>query len=100
MISTALIVPIIPKNRVFSIRRHRARRHVAKVCSLTVEKEIAPLEQEAATRLTDFARACKAAARAVTLYPSTHPAIKASLSRLVDSATKLTSQGPVTFGVL
>jgi len=67
---------------------------------LTVEKEIAPLEQEAATRLTDFARACKAAARAVTLYPSTHPAIKASLSRLVDSATKLTSQGPVTFGVL
>ena len=51
-------------------------------------------------KLTDFARACKAAARAVTLYPPTHPAIRASLSRLVDTAGKITAQGPVILGVL
>ena len=50
----------------------------------TQEKEVPPLDQEATARLTDFARACKAAARAVTLYPSTHPAIRLSLARLVD----------------
>lgn len=67
---------------------------------MTVEKEIPTLDQEAAGRLTDFARACKAAARAVTLYPPSHPAIRASLSRLVDTAGRITAQGPVTFGVL
>jgi HEAT repeat protein len=67
---------------------------------VTVEKEIPTLDQEAAGRLTDFARACKAAARAVTLYPPSHPAIRASLSRLVDTAGRITAQGPVTFGVL
>jgi hypothetical protein len=67
---------------------------------VTTEKEIPPLDQEAVTKLTDFARACKAAARAVTLYPSSHPAIRASLSRLVDTAGKITAQGPAVFGVL
>lgn len=36
-----------------------------------------------AGRLTDFARAFKAAARAVVLYPDAHPAIATTLSRLV-----------------
>jgi hypothetical protein len=63
------------------------------------EKEIEPLDQEAAARLTDFARACKAAARAVTLYPSTHPAIRLSLARLADAASRVTAKGPVTLGV-
>jgi HEAT repeat protein len=37
-----------------------------------------------AVRLSEFARACKAAARAVALYPSAHPAIAATLARIVD----------------
>ncbi len=65
----------------------------------TQEKQHPPLDQEATVRLTDFARACKAAARAVTLYPSTHPAIKLSMGRLVDAATRMTSAGPVSLGV-
>jgi HEAT repeat protein len=67
---------------------------------MTQEKEIPPLDQEAAARLTDFARACKAAARAVTLYPSSHPAIRLSLARLVDAASRLTAQGSVRLGVV
>jgi hypothetical protein len=40
--------------------------------------------------LTEFARACKAAARAVALYPATHPAIATTLARVADltSATQ------------
>ena len=48
-------------------------------------------EQGAA--LADFARACKAATRAVSLYPGTHPAIQASLGRLVTAAGVLTRTG-------
>jgi hypothetical protein len=48
-------------------------------------------EQGAA--LADFARACKAATRAVSLYPGTHPAIQASLGRLVTAASVLTRSG-------
>ena len=66
----------------------------------TQEKEVQPLDQEATARLTDFARACKAAARAVTLYPSTHPAIRLSLARLVDAASRITANGSVTIGVV
>ena len=43
----------------------------------------APLTPDEAARLVDFARACKAAARAVTLYPSGHPAIATTLGRIV-----------------
>lgn len=64
------------------------------------EKEAPLLDQESATRLTDFARAIKAAARAVTLYPPSHPAIRLSLARLVEAASRLTGTGAVTLGVL
>ena len=67
---------------------------------MTAEKELPTLDQESAAKLTDFARACKAAARAVTLYPAAHPAIRVSMARLVDTAGRLTATGPVTFGVL
>jgi HEAT repeat protein len=67
---------------------------------VTTDQEIPTLDQQAATLLTEFARACKAAARAVTLYPPSHPAIHISLSRLVDTAGRLTADGPATFGVL
>lgn len=42
-----------------------------------------PLSPEHATRLTEFARACQAAARAAALYPGSHPAIGATLARIV-----------------
>ena len=64
------------------------------------EKEIPALDQESTAKLTDFARACKAAARAVSLYPSAHPAIRLSLGRLVDAASRITANGSVTLGVV
>ena len=66
----------------------------------TQEKEVPQLDGDRTARLTDFSRACKAAARAVTLYPSSHPAIKLSLMRLVDAASRITANGPVTLGVV
>src|SRR4051812_456887 len=49
----------------------------------------APLDAAETARLTDFARACKAAARAVLLYPAGHPAIAATLGRI----SQITSPG-------
>jgi HEAT repeat protein len=46
------------------------------------------------TRLADFARACKAAARAVSLYPGSHPAIGVSLGRLAELTARVTEPGP------
>ena len=54
----------------------------------------AVLPADTAAKLSEFARACKAAARAVSLYPGGHPAIAATLSRLADATTRLTQQGP------
>ncbi len=65
-----------------------------------MSQDTPPLDQEATARLTDFARACKAAARAVTLYPSTHPAIRLSLARLADAASRMTAKGSVRLGVV
>ncbi len=42
----------------------------------------APLDAKETAQLTEFARACKAAARAVVLYPPGHPAIAATLGRI------------------
>ena len=39
--------------------------------------------------LSDFARACRTAARSVSLYPRTHPSIQAALSRVTASAGRL-----------
>lgn len=58
-----------------------------------------PLAPEMAARLAEFARACKAATRAVSLYPPTHPAIAASLARLVGSATRATAEGSLGLAV-
>ena len=60
----------------------------------------APLPPEETTRLTDFARACKAAARVVALYPATHPAIQSSLARIAESAGRLLESGAVRVNVL
>jgi HEAT repeat protein len=57
------------------------------------------LAPDAAVKFAEFARACKAAARAVALYPGTHPAIAASLSRLVQATGRLADAGPFTLQV-
>ena len=54
----------------------------------------APLHADDAVRLAEFARACKSAARAVSLYPGAHPAIGVSLDRLADITQRLTQSGP------
>lgn len=52
--------------------------------------EPAPLSPEETARLNEFARACKAAARSVTLYPAAHPTITAVLGRIAAA----TATGP------
>ena len=59
-----------------------------------------PLDTQTVLRLTEFARACKAAARAVSLYPPAHPAVGASLDRLVESTARAVQSGPLTIAVL
>jgi HEAT repeat protein len=56
-----------------------------------------PSEQSLA--LTEFARACKAAARSVSLYPGSHPAIGGSLSRLVSAVERLSNSGGTVLAV-
>ena len=46
--------------------------------------EAPPLAPEETARLSEFARACRAAARAVALYPPAHPAIATTLARIAD----------------
>jgi HEAT repeat protein len=59
----------------------------------------ATLDPEIAVRLTEFARACKSAARAVSLYPPTHPAIASTLRRLEELTAPMTADGPLTIDV-
>lgn len=58
-----------------------------------------PMSAQQATALTEFARTCKAAARAVALYPGTHPAIQSSLGRVVAAAGRLAPGDHVTLEV-
>ena len=60
----------------------------------------APLDASETARLTDFARACKAAARAVLLYPSGHPAIAATLGRIAQITAPAALSGPLKITVL
>jgi HEAT repeat protein len=58
------------------------------------------LSAEEATRLVEFARACKAAARAVLLYPAGHPAIAATLGRIVQITSPAALTEPLVVTVL
>jgi HEAT repeats/PBS lyase HEAT-like repeat len=58
-----------------------------------------PLDDTTALRLAEFARACKAALRAVSLYPAAHPAIGSTLKRLTELTAGLTGTGPFTLEV-
>jgi hypothetical protein len=57
------------------------------------------LDDAMAQRLAEFARACKAALRAVSLYPGGHPAIGSTLGRLTELTGTLTAGGPFTLEV-
>ena len=58
------------------------------------------LAPEDTVRLTAFARACKAAARAVVPYPPSHPAIATTLGRIVSSTTPPALTGSLKISVL
>ena len=58
-----------------------------------------PLDDQMAARLAEFARACKAALRAVSLYPGGHPAIGSTLGKLTELTAALTAAGPFTLEV-
>jgi HEAT repeat protein len=60
---------------------------------------IEPMAAELSALLAEFARTCKASARAVSLYPATHPAIGVSLSRLVVASARLTNNGRATCSI-
>jgi hypothetical protein len=60
----------------------------------------APLSPEEATRLAEFARALKAATRAVLLYPMGHPAIAITLGRIVEMTSSERLSAPLRITVL
>jgi len=60
----------------------------------------ATLSPEDTARLVEFARACKAAARAVALYPSGHPSIGATLGRIVQLNSPIRQSAPMHIKVL
>jgi HEAT repeats len=64
------------------------------------ESSSTTLSGDAAGRLAEFSRVCKAAARAVSLYPGGHPAIAVSLTRLEQTTARLTENGPYSLQVL
>ena len=45
-----------------------------------------PMAPDLASRVTAFARACKAAARSVALYPGEHPAVATALTAVTAAA--------------
>jgi hypothetical protein len=59
-----------------------------------------PLSPELAGRLAEFAKACKAAARIVSMYPATHPAIQSALARIGEATRQATQFGPFAITVL
>lgn len=62
--------------------------------------EVRPtLDDAMAQRLAEFARACKAAARAVSLYPPAHPAIAQTLGKLSELTAAQTASGPFTLQI-
>ena len=60
----------------------------------------APLEPADTARLIEFARALKAAARAVLLYPGGHPAIAATLGRIVAMTSPAALPAPLRITVM
>ena len=58
------------------------------------------LSPERSARLAEFARACKAATRIVSMYPPSHPSIQAALTRIAEASKQATVDGPFPITVL
>jgi hypothetical protein len=59
-----------------------------------------PLSPELAGRLAEFAKACKAATRIVSMYPASHPAIQSALAKIGEATRQATQNGPFVITVL
>jgi len=59
-----------------------------------------PLSAELSGRLAEFAKACKAATRIVSMYPPSHPTIQSALARIGEATKQATQNGPFTITVL
>jgi len=59
-----------------------------------------PLAPDETARLIEFARACRAAARAVVLYPAGHPAIAVTLGRIAQVTSPASQPQPLALSVL
>jgi hypothetical protein len=59
-----------------------------------------PLSPEVSARLAEFAKACKAATRVVSMYPPSHPNIQSALARIGEANKQATQNGPFTITVL
>jgi HEAT repeat protein len=68
--------------------------------SMATPPTTTPLATDDAARLTTFARACRAAARIVSLYPPSHPAILAALDRVGQASVGAMRGQPYTITVL
>jgi hypothetical protein len=55
---------------------------------------VEPMSGQNAAQLVELARSCRAATRAVSLYPTEHPAIRASLARLSGICERALEAGP------
>lgn len=66
---------------------------------MATAKTPAPMEAAAAGRVAEFARACKAAIRTVSMYPPSHPTIQSALARMVAAGTAATEGGPMVLTV-
>jgi HEAT repeat protein len=59
-----------------------------------------PLAADTAGRLAEFAKACKAATRIVSMYPTSHPTIQAALTRITEAGKQAVANGAFTITVL
>jgi hypothetical protein len=64
------------------------------------QRDTPSLAPHLAERLGELARSCKAAARAISLYPPTHPAIETTLERMEAASARATDAGALTLSVL
>ena len=62
--------------------------------------ETEPLSADTSSKLLDLARACKAAARVVSMYPATHPAIRDALARITTAGSRAVVDGPFLITVM
>jgi HEAT repeat protein len=78
-----------------------AAERAGRVFPVTPGGDAAPqvLTPDDAARLVEFARACKAAARAVALYPGGHPSISTTLGRIVQLTSPVKQSAPMRLHV-